>query len=222
VDGLPLRVSSARGLGAFANVFAIESFMDELALAARSDPVKFRIAHLEDERARAVIRAAVDLAGARKEEDGWGRGLGFARYENVKAYAAIVADLRVDDRGRIQLERFSIAADAGEIVDPDGLANQLEGGAIQAASWTLAERVRFERRGIVSRDWETYPILGFQQVPAIETVLLDRPGAPFLGAGEAAQGPTPAAIANAIFDAAGVRLRELPFTPQRVNATRDV
>ena len=106
------------------------------------------------------------------------------------------------------------------IVDPDGLTNQLEGGAIQSASWALLERVRFDRRGIQSRDWESYPILTFPEIPEIETVLLDHPGAPFLGAGEAAQGPTPAAIANAVFDAVGARLREIPFTPDRVRAAR--
>ena len=221
VEGMPLRVSSLRGLGAFANVFAIESFMDELAHAAGVDPVTFRLRHLADERARSVIEAAVDAAGGlRLRTPGRGRGLGFSRYENHKSYAAVVAELSVDDVGGIRLERFTIAGDAGEIVDPDGLRNQLEGGAIQAASWTLKERVRFDRDGIRSRDWDGYPILSFPEVPEVETVLLDQPGAPSLGAGEAAQGPTPAAIANAVFAAVGARLREIPFTPERVQAAR--
>ncbi len=215
VDDLPLRVSSLRGLGAFANVFAIESFMDELAHAAGVDPVDFRLRQLDDERARAVIEAAVAEAGPVRAQ---GRGLGFARYENHKAYAAVVADVDVSDDGIIGLRRFTIAADAGEVVDPDGLANQLEGGAIQSASWALKERVRFDRRGIRSVDWESYPILTFPEVPDVRTVLLDRKGSPFLGAGEATQGPTPAAIANAVFDACGARLREIPFSPERVRA----
>ena len=218
VDGLPLRVSSQRGLGAFANVFAIESFMDELAHAAGADPVEFRLRHLHDERAREVIEAAVASAGT--PPAGGGRGLAFARYENHKAYAALVADVEVREDGAIRLRRFSIAADAGEVIDPDGLVNQLEGGAIQSASWALKEHVRFGRKGIESRDWESYPILTFPEVPQVETVLLDRPGAPFLGAGEATQGPTPAAIANAVFAACGARLRHVPFTPERVRAAR--
>ncbi|MBW2281028.1 MAG: xanthine dehydrogenase family protein molybdopterin-binding subunit [Deltaproteobacteria bacterium] len=218
VDDLPLRVSSQRGLGAFANVFAIESFMDELARAAGADPVEFRLRHLRDDRARDVIEAAVAKAGS--TPDGAGRGLGFARYENCKAWAAVVADVAVGDDGVIRLLRFSIAADAGEVIDPDGLVNQLEGGALQSASWALKEQVRFDRNGIQSRDWESYPILTFPEIPEVGTVLLDRPGAPFLGAGEATQGPTPAAIANAVFAACGARLRHIPFTPERVRASR--
>ena len=111
-----------------------------------------------------------------------------------------------------------IAADAGQVVNPDGLSNQLEGGFVQAASWTLHEAVQFDARGITSRDWESYPILSFPQAPVIETLILDRPEMPFLGAGEAAQNPTPAAIANAICDATGTRLREIPFTPEKVKS----
>jgi CO/xanthine dehydrogenase Mo-binding subunit len=215
-----LRTSSTRSLGAFSNVFAIESFMDELARAAGADPLAFRLAHLSDPRARDVLQAAANLAGwPARGAGGQGRGTGLAysRYENMKAYAAVVVELEVDPAsGAIRLLRAAIAADAGQIVDPDGLANQLEGGFVQAASWTLRERVRFDRRRVTSDDWERYPILTFPEVPPIETVLLDRPDAPFLGAGEATQGPTPAAIANALHHATGLRLRDLPLAPDRV------
>lgn len=209
----PLRTSSIRGLGAFANVFAIESFMDELASRAHMDALSFRLTHLKEERARAVLRAAADRAD-------WSEaaplGLAFARYENCRAYVAIVVELEVEGGDTIRLRRAVIAADAGQIVDPMGLTNQLEGGFIQAASWTLREAVRFEAGRLLSTDWESYPILGFSDIPEIETVLLDRPGDPILGAGEATQGPTPAAIANAVFRVTGKRLRETPFTPERI------
>ncbi|MEZ4870113.1 MAG: molybdopterin cofactor-binding domain-containing protein [Caldilineaceae bacterium] len=219
----PLRTSSMRSLGAYANVFAIESLMDELALAAGSDPVAFRLQHLADERAKAVIEAAVRKAGWEPRpipaNSGQGRGIAFAQYKNIQCYAAIAVELTVDRAsGQIQLERAIIAADAGQVVNPDGLSNQLEGGFVQAASWTLLEAVGFDRAGITSRNWESYPILRFTGTPVIETVLLNRPDLPFLGSGEASQNPTPAAIANAVFDAVGVRLREIPFTPTRVLA----
>jgi CO/xanthine dehydrogenase Mo-binding subunit len=218
VRDLPLRVSALRSLGAYGNVFAAESFMDELALASDTDPLAFRLAHLKDERGRAVLEAAAATANwrAAPRADGQGQGLAFARYKNIKAYAAVVIDLEVDDYGAIRLQRAVIAADAGQIVDPDGLKSQLEGGLIQSASWTLKEQVTYDGGGILSRDWDSYPILTFPEVPEIETVLIDRPDQPFLGAGEATQGPTAAAIANAVFDAVGLRLRRLPFTQDRL------
>jgi nicotinate dehydrogenase subunit B len=223
VPDSPLRVSAMRSLGAYANVFAIESFMDELAHAAGVDPVAFRLLHLADERARAVIQAAAEKAGwqaqPRPANNGRGRGLAFAQYKNRQTYAAVVADVQVDrETGVIHLERMVIAADAGQVVNPDGLSNQLEGGCVQAASWTLLEQVRFDADGITSRDWDTYPILRMGAAPVIESLILNRPGWPFLGSGEATQPPTPAAIANAVFDAVGVRLRQIPFTPERVLA----
>jgi CO/xanthine dehydrogenase Mo-binding subunit len=167
VHDLPLRVSALRSLGAYANVFAIESFMDELAHFRDMDPLEFRLAHLSDNRARAVLEAATSKAnsGFSSADDGHGRGLAVARYKNSKCYVAVVIDLIVDDYGAIQLLRAVIAADAGQIVDPDGLRNQLEGGLIQSASWTLKEQVKFDDKGIVSRDWESYPILTFAEVP---------------------------------------------------------
>jgi CO/xanthine dehydrogenase Mo-binding subunit len=215
----PLRVSSLRALGTFGNVFAQESFMDELAQAACIDPVAFRLSQLSDPRARAVIEAVVKMSGwdPAKWGEGKGQGLAFHRYKNSKTYAAVVCEVEVDSAtGAIRLPRAFIAADAGEIINPDGLANQLEGGLIQAASWTLKEAVRFDPVCITSVDWETYPILTFQEVPEVEVTLLSQPGQKPLGAGEATAGPTPAAIGNAVFHATGVRLRELPFTPARV------
>ena len=218
VRGLPLRTSALRSLGGYANVFAIECFVDELAAAAGSDPVEFRLRHLEDERARRTIRAAAEQMAGWPAAEGRGRGLGFARYKNVQAYAAVAVELEVTDAAEVKLHRMALAADAGEVVDRAGLAAQIEGGALQAASWTLYEEVTFDRGGVTSRDWETYPILRFDNVPAITTVLVDRPGDPFLGAGEAVCGPTAAAIGNAVFDATGLRLRRIPFLPDAIRA----
>ncbi len=213
----PLRTSALRGLGSYANVFAIESFVDELAHAVGADPVEFRLRYLKDERARAVVEAAAEKAGPRPA--GLGRGVGFARYKNKQLYMAVVVDLSVNRAsGHVRLERAVLAADAGQIVNPDGLSNQIEGAFIQSASWTLKEQVAFDQHGVISADWYSYPILRFYDAPKIETVLLNRPGQPYLGTGEGAQGPIPAAIANAVFDAAGIRLRQIPFTPERVKA----
>ena len=214
------RTSSLRALGAYANVFAIESFMDELAYAAGADPLDFRLAHLEDPRGRAVLEAAAEAIGwPGPSERGCGVGIAYARYAGAKAYGAIGVELEVEAAGVIHLKRGVVAADVGQIIDPQGVANQLEGGFVQAASWTLLEQVRFDATRIRSVDWETYPILGFSDVPEVESVLIDRPGSPTLGAGEPSVGPTPAAIANAVFRATGRRLRRTPFTPERVTAT---
>ena len=223
VDGTMPRTSALRALGAFANVFAIESFMDELADAIGADAVAFRLRHLVDPRARAVIEAAVEMAGGMAAAGGIdapGRGLGFARYKNSKAYVAVVAEVEVvAHTGEVRLSQAWIAADAGEVVDPDGLVNQLEGGFVQAASWTLKERVGFDAAGVATRDWESYPILLFSEVPEIATRLLDHPSEPSLGAGEAIAGPAAAAIANAVFQATGARVRDLPLRPDRVMRT---
>ena len=225
VGGCPIRTSSTRSLGAFANVFAIESFMDELAHAAGVPPDRFRALHLTNRRAVEVIDAAVELAGgltAPGGVDAPGRGLAFARYENVKAYVAVVAEAAVDARtGAIRLQRAWIAADAGEVIDPGGLANQLEGGFVQAASWTLREELTVENGHVTCTDWDSYPILRFSEVPRVETRLLHRPDQRVLGAAEAVTGPTPAAIANAVFQATGARLRQLPLSPKRVLAALD-
>jgi nicotinate dehydrogenase subunit B len=223
VGSAPFRTSSLRSLGAFTNVFAIESAMDELAHAAGRDPLEFRLAHLEDVRARAVIEVAAARAEYEKplaggtEQRPRGRGLAYAQYENHKTHAAVVVDVEVDlATCSIHLLRAVIAADAGQVVDADGLENQLEGGFIQAASWTLKEQVTFDEHQVTSLDWESYPILTFDEVPEVDVVLIDRPDKRSLGAGEATTGPTPAAIANAVFNACGARLRATPFTPARL------
>jgi CO/xanthine dehydrogenase Mo-binding subunit len=222
VPGSPFRTSSLRALGAFGNVFAIESFLDELAVAAGQDPLAFRLRHLTDPRGREVLAAAAERIGwqaaPRPANSGRGRGLAFARYKNQKAWCAVAVELTVDGAAAVRIERAAIAADAGQIVDPDGITNQLEGGFLQAASWTLREEVTFDRTRVTSTDWQSYPILGFAGVPEIETVLIDRPGEPWLGAGEASQGPAAAAIANAVFDATGLRVRDLPLTAERLRA----
>ncbi len=218
VRDLPLRSSALRTLGAFGNVFAIECFMDELAEATSTDPATFRIRHLDDERAKETISTVWRHLGASPKPEGRGRGLGFAQYKNRQAYAAVGVELEVTDAADVRLHKMVIAADAGEIVDRAGLTAQMEGGALQAASWTLYEEVTFDRGGITSRDWDSYPILSFENVPEIETILMERPGQPFLGAGEAVSGPTGAAIGNAIRDATGLRLRRMPFTRDAIRA----
>ncbi len=216
----PLRTSALRTLGAYANVFALESFVDELAAAAAADPVEFRLRHLKDPRARAVIEAAALRAGWRPQargDGGSGRGVGFARYKNLACYCAAVADVEVDRAtGRVRVARVVAAVDVGQVVNPDGVVNQIEGGVIQSTSWTLKEAVRFDRTRVTTRSWAEYPIVRFTEVPEVEVELLDRPDERSLGVGEGAQGPTAAAIANAIAHATGKRLRALPFTPERV------
>ena len=218
----PLRTSALRTLGGYANVFALESFVDELAAAAGVDPVEFRLRHAKDERIRAVIEAAARRAGWRAgaaADGGRGRGFAFARYKNLAAYCAVVADVEVErGTGRVRVTRAVSAVDAGQIVNPDGVVNQIEGGIIQSTSWTLKESVRFDRTRVTTRSWSDYPILRFGEVPEVDVVLLDRPAERFLGVGEASQGPAAAAIANAIAHATGKRLRALPFTPERVKA----
>jgi CO/xanthine dehydrogenase Mo-binding subunit len=225
VGASPIRTSSTRSLGAFGNVFAIESFIDELAHASGMPPDVFRTSHLRDARAIEVIEAVVDLAGglaAPGGVDAPGRGLAFARYENIKAYVAVVVEATVDPRdGSIRLRHAWIAADSGEVIDPGGLANQLDGGFVQAASWTLLESLDVVDGRSAAADWESYPILRFSEVPPIETRLLAKPTEPVLGAAEAVTGPVPAAIANAVFDATGARLRDLPLRPARVLAALD-
>jgi nicotinate dehydrogenase subunit B len=220
IKEMPLRVSALRTLGAYANVFAMESFMDELALIANADPVAFRLTHLKDARARAVIEAVAKKAGwkpGERGEGGKGRGIGFAKYKNLATYVAVIADIEVDRAsGRIAVPRIYAAVDAGQIVNPDGLENQIEGGIIQSMSWTLKEQVKFDSNEISSRDWATYPILTMPEVPAVEIELIDRPNERSLGAGEASQGPAAAAIANAFAAATGKRMRDLPLTPARV------
>lgn len=217
---MPVRVSALRALGAYMNVFSIESFMDELAEASGQDPVEFRLKHLKDPRARDVVTTAAEKFGWSSYQGGPGRGRGFAfaRYKNLAAYCAIAAEAEVDrDSGRARLARAVAAVDSGQIVNPDGLVNQVEGAILQSASWTLYESVSFDDTRITSIDWSTYPIMRFAQVPdSIEVHLINRPGLPFLGAGETGQGPAAGAVANAVADAIGKRIRDLPLSRERI------
>ncbi|MGE5089097.1 MAG: molybdopterin cofactor-binding domain-containing protein [Candidatus Levyibacteriota bacterium] len=213
----PLRVSALRSLGAYANVFAIESFIDELAAAADEDAVAFRLRHLGDPRARAVIEGAAKAAKWTPGEKGdgtRGRGIGFGRYKGASAWCAVIAEVAVG--AKLEVRRVVAAVDAGEVINPDALANQVEGGIIQAISWTLKEQVLWDATRVTTRSWESYPILRFDEVPDIEVQIIDRPEAPPLGVGECAAGPTAAALANALYDAMGLRVRDLPLTPERI------
>jgi len=189
--------------------------MDEVATSLGRDPLEFRLAHLDDERARAVLIEAArmsgwDAAATDDAPEGFGRGIAFARYKNTSAYCAVVAHLVVEDK--VKLKKLFIAADLGRVVHPDGARNQIEGGAVQAASWTLCEAADVSPEGVRSDTWECYPILRFSDVPQVEVALIDHPDCASLGAGECSAGPTAAAIANAIDDAIGVRIRAMPFT----------
>ena len=219
---MPLRTSALRTLGAYANVFALESFIDELAMTANVDPVEFRLQHMQDPRARAVIEAAArkaDWQPGRKGDGTRGRGIGFAKYKNLAAYVAVIAEVEIDRRtGDVRVRKAVSAVDAGLIINPDGVVNQIEGGIIQSASWSLKEHVRYDSQRVQTRSWADYPILTFPEVPAVDVVLLNRPDEKSLGTGEGSQGPTVAAIANAIANATGRRLRDLPFTRERVKA----
>jgi nicotinate dehydrogenase subunit B len=222
VQDMPIRVSALRTLGAYANVFALESFMDELASAAGADPIAFRLAHLKDPRARAVVEAVARKAGWTDKEKGdgaRGRGIGFAKYKNLACYVAVVAEVEVDRAsGTVRVPRTWAAVDSGLIINPDGLSSQIEGGIVQSVSWTLKEQVRFDKGGILSRDWASYPILTMPEVPKVEVELINRPGERPLGAGEGSQGPAVAAVANAFANATGKRIRDLPLDPTRVKA----
>ena len=223
----PLRGSSFRSLGGAENTFANESFIDELAFAAHKDPAEFRLRYLPDPRCRAVLEAALEKAAwdtrpsPRTKQEGVveGRSLAFARYENDQAIVACVAFVTVDTTsGIVRVRRVVVAHDCGLIINPDGVKNQIEGNVIQSLSRALKEEVKFDEYRVTSVNWETYPILKFSEVPEIDIVLLNRLDQPALGVGEPSQVTTAAAVANAIFDATGARLRQIPFTPERVKA----
>jgi CO/xanthine dehydrogenase Mo-binding subunit len=222
IPQMPIRVSALRTLGAYANVFAVESFMDEMAALAKADPVAFRLAHLKDPRAKAVIDKVAAMAGWKAGEAGnlsRGRGIGFAKYKNLACYVACIAEVAVDRAsGKVRVSHIWAAADSGLIVNPDGLRNQIEGGILQSTSWTLYEHVRFDKNGIQSRDWESYPIMTMPDVPKVTVELINQPNEPSKGAGEGSQGPAVAAIANAVAHATGKRLRDLPLDAGRVKA----
>ena len=216
LDRIPIRTSSMRSLGAFANVFAIESLVDDVALSLGRDPVEFRLGMLSDARAVDTINAAVSMAQrvpsrpAQSAEGAVGRGLAFARYKNKSAYCAVVADVEASHTVRVR--QLFLAADVGEVINPIGAIQQLEGGAIQATSWATLEEARFDRQRLLDETWEDYPILRFSQTPEVAVDLVPREDEPPLGLGEASLGPTAAAIGNALRNALGVRVRRLPIT----------
>jgi len=225
---MPIRTSALRTLGGYFNVVAAEMFMDDCAMLAGADPVAYRLRHLRDPRLAAVLRRAVEIAGWQPRVVTTGRaqgtmlvgtGVGLSKYKNSDAHVAVVARVAVDvGSGAVRVERLWAATEAGRAVNPDGIANQIEGGMVQATSWTLMEEGRWDARALVSEDYAAYPIIDFSHVPKIETTLLDAPDRPSLGVGEGSQGPTGAAIANAILDATGRRVPEVPFTAERVRA----
>jgi len=218
VTETPVRTSALRGLGAMPNVFALECCIDELAERAGQDPVQYRLSITADARARAVIEKVAAMAKWRAgapSGTGTGRGIAFARYKNRAAYSAVVVELSVDEE--IRLHHVWCATDAGLVINPDGVINQLEGGIIQSASWVLKEQVRFDN-GVASFDWETYPVLKFSEVPEIEVELINTKDEVPLGVGEVTAGPTAAAIGNAISHALGARIRDLPLTRARIMA----
>ena len=224
--GLPFRTSALRSLGAHANVFACESFMDEIADDQGLDPVAFRLGKLEDPRARAVVQTLSDQVNwlerrqTLSHKEGWGLGIAYARYKSKGAYCAVVAEVEVTHQ--VNVRRLWVGADIGEIIHADGAVSQLEGGAIQSTSWALKEQAHWDSNNITSTHWDAYPILRFSEVPQVQVHLM--PGNsqnseslnPPLGAGEATQGPATAAIANAVFHAVGVRVRQLPLTPDNL------
>jgi CO/xanthine dehydrogenase Mo-binding subunit len=216
----PLRTSSLRGLGAWANVFAIESFIDELAEIASEDPVSYRLSMLSDPRPRRVVETAARISGwfeQGKLPEGRARGFGFARYKNIASFAAVVAEVEVDED--VRLKKIWCAADAGLVISPDGAKNQIEGGIIQGASFVLREQVRFAGGKVATASWDDYPILRFGDIPEIEVELVEAQDQPALGLGEASVGPTGAAIGNAVARALGKRIRDLPLTREKIMAT---
>lgn len=226
IDDMPMRVSALRTLGAYANVFAIESMMDDLAKAAKKDPVQFRLAHLQDSRARDVITQVAKMANWEKspltsKRGGklYGRGVAFAKYKNLSVYVACVADVEVDPKsGKILVTDLYACADGGLSINPNGFKNQIEGGLVQTTSWTLFESVPFNQDGILANSWSEYPIMRFSDVPNVHVEIINREDQKSLGVGEGSQGPGCAAIANAVANALGQRIFDLPLTKERVHA----
>ena len=221
----PLRPSNLRAPGKIANCFAVESFTDELAAAAGRDPFEFRLAGLSDPRGIEVLRRAAARIGWQSRpapaKTGAGRGIAYIHYKNNESYVAMAMEVDVErSSGAIRVRRVACAHDCGLVINPDALRAQIEGSILQTLSRTLFEEVAFDRSRVTSVDWASYPILTFPDVPEIMIDLVDRPREPPLGAGEAAATPVPAALANAVFDASGIRLRTVPFTRQRVLAAR--
>ena len=225
----PFRPSWIRTPGRMQNTFANESFVDEVAVAAGADPFEFRLRNLKDPRGADVLRAVMELAQwqpqrARAPQSGdvvSGRGVAFVKYELVRTYVGVVADVEVDRRtGKIRVQKFHVAHDCGQVINPDGLRNQIEGNVVQTVSRTLMEEIKFNRSRVTSVDWATYPILKFPDVPEVAIAIIDRPNEKPWGAGEPTAAVVPAAIANAVYNATGVRMRSVPFTPEKMLAAQ--
>ena len=228
LETTPFRPSWIRTPGRMQNTYANECFMDELAAAANMDPLEFRLKYLDDKRGLELLDRLAGLAkwekrpSPQKSASGnvvKGRGVSYVKYELVRTYIGCVAEVEVDrGTGVIRVPKFTVVHDCGQIINPDGLKNQIEGNVIQTVSRTLIEEVKFDRSQVTSLDWETYPILKFPQVPEIVIELIDRPTEKPWGAGEPSAAIIPSAISNAVFDATGVRLRSVPYTPPKVKA----
>jgi CO/xanthine dehydrogenase Mo-binding subunit len=222
VQAMPVRVSAFRTLGAFANIFAIESMMDKLAKEANADPVEFRLRHLQNQRGKDVIQKVAEMSNwkpnpKRVKKNGklYGRGMAFSQYKNLQVYCAVVCDIEVDGNGKIRVTDVWAAAEAGLIINPDGFKNQIEGGLIQAISWTIHEEIKFNQAGIQTASWADYPILRFEDVPNIQVELINRPNEKSIGVGEG-NAPIVGAISNALAMATNGRVYDLPLSPARV------
>ena len=216
VHDLPLRTSALRTLGAFANITASESFINELALIKNIDPFDIRINHLKDGRAIDVLNNLKIEMNCKDLDRECFRGIGFSRYKNSAAYCAVGVEIKISDNLDIKLINAWISVDAGEIAYEDGIKAQVEGGFIQAASWSLYEEVLFDSKEIISKDWDSYKIIGFDNIPYIKTNVIDRKNYPYLGVGEVVAGPTGAAISNAISNALGQKIKTMPFTKENI------
>ena len=222
VQEMPVRVSAFRTLGAFANIFAIESMMDKLAKEANADPVEFRLRHLQNQRGKDVILKVAEMSNwkpnpKRVKKNGklYGRGMAFSQYKNLQVYCAVVTDIEIDANGKIRVTDVWAAAEAGLIINPDGFKNQIEGGLIQAISWTINEEIKFNKTGIQTASWADYPILRFEDVPNIQVELINRPNEKSIGVGEG-NAPIVGAISNALAMATNGRVYDLPLSPNKV------
>ena len=222
LESSPVRVSALRSLGAHANVFAIECLMDELSEVSDQDPVAFRLKHLADPRARHVVQKVAEMSNWHARGNagsGIGYGMAYGRYKNKAGYCALVAQVEVSER--VKVLKVWACVDAGKVVHLDGLRNQIEGGILQAISWSLHESVQWSDQGIGSNDWENYPILSFLDVPELDIHVVDDPSNPSLGSGEVVTGPCAGALGNAVAHALGIRARHLPLTPENLMLAMD-
>jgi CO/xanthine dehydrogenase Mo-binding subunit len=226
LESTPFKPAWIRSPGRMQNTFANESFFDEIAAQRGLDPLEARLEYLNDARGKEVLERVAALSGWRKHSKpdrhdhiSVGHGLAFVKYELVRTYVGMICELEVNRKtGAIAVKRFFVAHDCGQIINPDGLRNQIEGNVVQTVSRVLIEELKFNRSTVTSVDWATYPILQFPEVPDVVMDLIDRPDQVPWGAGEPSAAVVPAAIGNAVFDAVGVRLRSVPFTPSKVKA----